>query len=84
MCTISLSYNENDSVANQKLAALLATGLFTRLDGPDVSGIDYSDQSLYEDGLEALPEDKDSYTPEELRALLIKDLNSLCEVKNAV
>ena len=28
MCTITLSYNENDSVANQKLAALLATGLF--------------------------------------------------------
>ena len=47
--------------------------------------IDYSDSSLYEDdGLMALPEGKDSYTPEELRALLISDLNSIYGVKDAV
>ena len=85
MCTITLSYNENDSVANEKLAALLATGLFIRQDNPTELAIDYSDSSLYEDdGLMALPEGKDSYTPEELRALLIIDLNSIYGVKDAV
>ncbi len=47
MCTITLSYNE-------------------------------------EDDLMALPEGKDSYTPEELRELLISDLNSIYGVKDAV
>lgn len=32
MCTITLSYNENDKVASEKLAALLATGLFIQQD----------------------------------------------------
>ena len=85
MCTITLSYNENDIVASEKLAALLATGLIIPQDAPKELNIDYSDSSLYEDdGLMALPEGKDSYTPEDLRALLISDLNSLYGVKNAV
>lgn len=33
------------------------------------------------DDLMALPEEKDSYSPEELRALLINDLNSIYGVK---
>ena len=84
MCKITLSYNENDSVANEQLAALLSTGLFTQLDSPDDLDIDYSDQSLFEDNLEALPDGKDSYTPEDLRTLLINDLNSIYGVKDAV
>ena len=78
MCTITLSYNENDIVASQKLAALLATGLFIQHDAPKELDIDYSDPSLYEeDDQMVLPEGKDSYTPEELRDLLIGDLNLL-------
>lgn len=84
MCTITLSYNENDSVASEKLAALLATGLFIRNDAPEELDIDYSDSSLYEDDLMALPEEKENYTPEELRAMLISDLNSIYGVKDAV
>lgn len=85
MCTITLSYNENDKVASQKLAALLATGLFIQQDASKELDIDYSDSSLYqEDDLMALPEGKDNYTPEELRALLISDLNSIYGVKDAV
>jgi hypothetical protein len=85
MCTITLSYNENDSVAAEKLATLLASGLFVQLDAPRELDIDYSDPSLYEDdGLPALPEGKDSYTPEEVRDLLISDLNSIYGVKDAV
>ena len=76
MCTITLSYNENDKVASEKLAALLATGLFTQQDSSTEMDIDYSDSSL--------PEEKDSYTPEELRTLLISDLNSIYGVQDAV
>ena len=84
MCTITLSYNENDSVANQKLAALLATGLFVQLDEPQELDIDYSDPSLYEDDELTLPEGKDSYTPEELRGLRISDLKSVYGMKDAL
>ena len=85
MCTITLSYNENDKVASEKLAALLATGLFIQQDSSKELDIDYSDFSLYrEDDALALPEGKDSYTPEELRALLISDLNSIYGVKDVV
>ena len=85
MCTITLSYNENDSVASQKLAALLSTGLFIQQEAPKELDIDYSDQSLYEESdMMALPADKERYTPEELRALLISDLNSIYGMKDAV
>ena len=30
MCTVTLSYNQNNALARRKLAALLATGLFTQ------------------------------------------------------
>lgn len=49
MCTITLSYNENDIVASEKLAALLATGLFIQQDASKELDIDYSDSSLYEE-----------------------------------
>ena len=85
MCTITLSYNENDSMASQKLAALLATGLFIQHESPREQDIDLSDFSLYEEnGLTDLPEGKDGYTPEELRTILISDLNLIYEVKDAV
>ena len=84
MCTITLSYNENDSVASQKLAALLATGLFIQHETPKELDIDYSDPSLYEDDSIALPKGKDSYTPEELRTMLINDLNSIYGIKDAL
>ena len=84
MCTITLSYNENDIVASQKLAALLATGLFVQHEAPKELDIDYSDPSLYNEEDLALPKGKENYTPEELRALLISDLNSIYGVKDAV
>lgn len=36
---------------------------------------DYDDPSLFEDAGVELPEGKDAYTPEELRMMLISDLN---------
>ena len=49
MCTVTLSFDKNDKVASEKLAALLGTGLFVQLDSQEELDIDYSDQSLYED-----------------------------------
>ena len=34
MCNVTLSYNENNALARRKLAALLATGLFTKIAEP--------------------------------------------------
>ena len=31
MCTVTLSYDQNNALARRKLAALLATGLFSQL-----------------------------------------------------
>lgn len=84
MCTITLTYNEHDREANEKLAALLATGLFKQHDANQELNIDYSDQSLYEDDPNSLADEKDSYTPEELRALLISDLKTAYGVNDAI
>ena len=35
MCTITLSYNDKDKVAMEKLAALLSSGLFTQVETGD-------------------------------------------------
>ena len=83
MCTVTLSYNEKNIVASEKLAALLSTGLFVQVNSHNDLDIDYSDPSLYRDNA-PLAETKDYYTPEELRATLIDDLNQIYGVKNAV
>ena len=83
MCTITLSYDKNDKVASAKLAALLSTGLFLQLDTQDDLDIDYSDPSLFEDDPSMPVVDRDM-TPEELRDLLINDLNTIYGIKNAV
>ena len=68
MCTITLSYNENDVAANEKLDALLRTGLFVQVENR-------------KDDLDA---EKEFYTPEELRSILINDLNEIYGVKDAI
>ena len=83
MCTVTLSYNEKDAAAIEKLAALLSTGLFVQVNTQADLDIDYSDPSLFEDCI-TLPEEKEYYTPEELRELLISDLNEAYGLKDAV
>ena len=34
MCNVTLSYNESNALARRKLAALLATGLFIKIEEP--------------------------------------------------
>ena len=65
MCTITLSYNGNDKVATEKLAALLSTGLFVQLDSQNTPDIDYTDPTLYEVD-SSLPDISRDLTPQEL------------------
>ena len=83
MCTVTLSFNEKDKAASEQLAALLSTGLFVQLVRHDDLNVDYTDPMLYEDSVPLL-EEKDYYSPEELRNLLVSDLNEIYGVKDAI
>ena len=71
MCTITLSYNENNKAAAEKLAVLLSTGLFEKLDVEELDIADTDDERM------TLSLDKESYTPEELREMLISDIKEM-------
>jgi len=83
MCTVTLSYNQKDEVAREKLAALLETGLFVQLDRQEDLDIDYADSSLYEID-PSLPEINRDMTPQELEQLILEDIHSICEDEYAV
>lgn len=83
MCTVTLSYNEKDKLASEKLAALLSTGLFVQINKQEDLNLNYDDTAIYEDNC-PMPEEKEFYTPEELREILISDLNKIYGTKNAV
>ena len=78
MCTITLSYNENNKAAAEKLAVLLGTGLFEKLDVEELDIADNDDEGI------AWSLDKESYTPEELREMLISDVKEIYGVKDAI
>ena len=83
MCTVTLSYDENNKVATEKLATLLSSGLFMKLDSLDNVVLDYSDQSLYE--LDpSLPIIDRDMTPEELEQMIVDDIHSIYKVAYAV
>ena len=83
MCTVTLSYNEKDKAASEQLAMLLSTGLFVQLNRQEDLDIDYTDSRLYENSV-PLSEDKEFYSPEELREMLVSDLNEIYGVKDGV
>ena len=84
MCTVTLSYDKSNTQAREKLAALLSTGLFEELFPDEKQDIDYSDPWLYEEHEDLPLMDKEYYTPEELRDMLIGDLRETYAVKDAV
>ena len=84
MCTITLSYDQNNKVAIEKLAALLSTGLFEQVLSSDSSEIDYADPSLYEVDESLIPQVNKSMTPEELEKLIINDVRSIYKMKDAI
>ena len=77
-------------MAQQKLAALLSTGLFSKIDSEDDDvadnlAIDYSDPWLYEDHGDVLPIPKDrTLTIDELEQLVVNDIRNICELRDAV
>lgn len=84
MCTVTLSYDKNNATARQQLESLLSTGLFYVRKTPwqrDI--IDYSDPWLYEDhgDLPQLQEGKESYTPEEVLDIIVKDVREIAHTK---
>ena len=81
MCTVTLSYNENNKVAAEKLAVLLGTGLFEKLDIEDLDIAD-SDSMMSDDECMTLSLDKESYTPEELREMLVNDVKEMYAVNH--
>ena len=86
MCTVTLSYDNTNAQAREKLAALLASGMFEELFPEEEQDIDYNDPWLYEDhgDLPMMEDSKEYYTPEELREMLIGDLRDIYAVRNAV
>ena len=95
MCTAKLTYDPNNLLALQHLAALLATGQFTadeetrqRLQAPDMAdGLDVMDVSepwLYEDDCDLpIPSDR-NLSLDELESLVVADIRSLSRVENGV
>ena len=85
MCTITLSYNPDNALAQESLAALLATGLFQMSEAvADDLPINYSDSRLYEDDI-TLPNSLDrNLSLEELENLVVADVRSICSVNDAV
>ena len=84
MCTITLSYDQNNKVVIEKLAALLSTGLFEQVLSSDSSAIDYADPSLYEVDESLIPQVTNNMTPEELENLIINDVRSIYKMKDAI
>ena len=85
MCTITLSYNPDNALAQESLAALLATGLFQMSEAvADDLPINYSDSRLYEDDI-TLPNSLDrNLSLEELEKLVVADVRSICSINDAV
>ncbi len=80
MCTVTLSFDPNNVLAQRSLAALLATGQFVAdEDTMERFSIDYSDPWLYEDhgDLPPLPEGKETFTPEEALDIILKDIRQI-------
>ena len=87
MCTVTLSYDGNNALAQQKMAELLATGLFVPAEDfqheDEFPGLDFNDPLLFEDDSLPLPKDK-TLTIEELEQLVVTDIQNICELKYAV
>ena len=80
MCTVTLSFDPNNVLAQRSLAALLATGQFIADQNTMKRySIDYSDPWLYEDhgDLPPLPEGKETFTPEEALDIILKDIRQI-------
>ena len=83
MCTVTLSYDANNALAQQKLQVLLSTGLFTQISTDNELDIDYSDTQLYEENSLPIPPDR-NLSLDELEQLVVTDIRKICEVKDVI
>lgn len=83
MCTVTLSYDGNNALAQEQLAALLSTGLFMQVDAGDELDIDDTDPQLFGDDNIPLPSDR-NLSIDELEQLVVADIRKICEMKDAV
>ena len=83
MCTVTLSYDGNNALAQQQLQVLLSTGLFTQIDIDNDLDIDYSDPQLYEEESLPIPSDR-NLSLDELEKMVVADIREICELKDAV
>ena len=83
MCTVTLSYDANNQLAQQQLQFLLSTGLFTQISTDGELDIDYSDPQLYEENDLPIPSDR-NLSLDELEQMVVADIREICELKDAV
>ena len=83
MCTVTLSYDSNNALAQQQLQILLSTGLFTQISTDNELDIDYSDPQLYEENSLPIPTDR-NLSLEELEQFVVADIRKICDLKDAV
>lgn len=83
MCTVILSYDGNNALAQQQLQVLLSTGLFTQIGADDELDIDYTDPQLYEENSLPIPSDR-NLSLDELEQLVVSDIRKIYNLKDAV
>lgn len=76
MCTVTLSYDGNNALAQEQLAALLSTGLFMQVDAGDELDIDDTDPQLFGDDNIPLPSDR-NLSIDELEQLVVADIRKI-------
>lgn len=85
MCTVQLTYDPNNALAQKSLAALLATGQFIVDEATkERFSIDYSDPWLYEEEDDLPIPLNRNLSLGELENLVVADIRSICGVKDAV
>lgn len=83
MCTVTLSYDGNNALAQQQLQVLLSTGLFTQIGIDNELNIDNSDPQIYDEDSLPIPSDR-NLSLEELEKMVVADIRKICELKDAV
>ena len=83
MCTVTLSFDANNALAQQQLQVLLSTGLFTQICTDNELDIDYSDTQLYEENSLPIPSDR-NLSLDELEQLVVTDIRKICAMKDVV
>ena len=90
MCTITLTYDGNNVLAQQEVAKLRSTGLFKEIreveEEEELPELNYNDPYLWEDhgDLPPLPEGKDTFTPEEAYKIIMADIRKIYDEDDAV